>query len=141
MSEPFCSKFTVRDYELDTQGVVNNSIYQNYLEHARHQFLKHIGLNFNELHENGTDAVVHKAELEYKRALRGDDTFNVHTTVRRNGNVRFIFSQNIYRLPDQELILKGRITTVFMNNGKAIRPPRAVMQAIEKYSSEQFETS
>ena len=54
----------VRDYELDTQGVVNNSVYQNYLEHARHQFLKVMGINFNGLHANGVDAVVHKIELE-----------------------------------------------------------------------------
>lgn len=29
----------VRDSECDLQGVVNNAIYQNYFEHARHQFL------------------------------------------------------------------------------------------------------
>lgn len=136
MSKPFISKFTVRDYELDTQGVVNNSTYQNYLEHARHQFLKHIGLNFNQLHEDGTDAIVHKVELEYKSALRGDETFVVRTTASQKGNVRFVFNQNIYRLPDHELVLKGRVTTAFMNNGKAIRPPRAVTDAIERYQND-----
>ena len=36
----------VRDYECDMQGVVNNGIYQNYLEHARHEFLQAHGINF-----------------------------------------------------------------------------------------------
>lgn len=126
-------KMQVRDYELDTQGVVNNSVYQNYLEHARHQFLKKVGLNFNDLHHNGTDAVVHKIELEYKKPLMGDDQFVVRSKVRPKGNVRFIFDQDIYRLPDNILILKGTITTVFMNDGRPIRPPKEVVQSFEHY--------
>jgi acyl-CoA thioester hydrolase len=136
MPKPFSAEFSVRDYELDTQGVVNNSTYQNYLEHARHQFLKHIGLNFNQLHEDGTDAIVHKVELEYKRALRGDERFVVRTTAEQQGNVRFVFNQDIYRLPDQELVLKGKVTTAFMNNGRPIRPPKAVTEAIQYYQQE-----
>ena len=123
-------EFTVRDYELDTQGVVNNAVYQNYLEHARHEYLKFIGLNFNKLHEDGTDAVVHKTVLEYKKALLGDDRFVVKVWAEQQGNVRFVFYQDIYKLPDEELVLKAEVTAVFMNNGRPIRPPKEVGEAL-----------
>lgn len=129
----FDFEMDVRDYELDTQDVVNNSVYQNYLEHARHQFLKEIGINFNGLHANGVDAVVHKVELEYKRPLRGDNSFVVRSRIYQKGHVRFIFDQDIYRQPDRELILTGVVTTVFMNDGKPIRPPKDVMKALAEF--------
>jgi acyl-CoA thioester hydrolase len=127
-------ELSVRDYELDTQGVVNNAVYQNYLEHGRHEFLKHLGLNFNELHEAGLDAVVHKIELEYKRALLGDDRFVIRMSAEQKGNVRFVFYQDIYRLPEDELILKGVVTAVFMTNGRPIRPPDEVRDALAAFS-------
>jgi len=65
----------VRDYECDIQGIVNNAVYQNYLEHCRHKFLNHVGLDFAELHKEGIDAVVIKAELDYKFPLRPGDVF------------------------------------------------------------------
>ena len=66
----------VRDYECDLQGIVNNAVYQNYLEHCRHKFLNFVGLDFAELHKDGIDAVVIRAEIDYKFPLRpGDDFF------------------------------------------------------------------
>ena len=128
-------ELSVRDYELDTQGVVNNSVYQNYIEHARHEFLKHIGLNFNDLHEQGTDAVVHKIEMEYKRPLTGDDEFVVRTRAEQDGNVRFVFIQDIYRKSDDQLVFKGKVTAVFMSNGRPIRPPDQVVNALKNHRS------
>lgn len=129
----FDFEMDVRDYELDTQGVVNNSVYQNYLEHARHQFLKKLGINFNGLHAGGVDAVVHKIVLEYKRPLVGDDLFIVRSRIHQKGHVRFIFDQDIYRLPDRDLILTGVVTTVFMNDGRPIRPPEDVVEALASF--------
>ena len=44
---------SVRDYELDSFGVINNAVYQNYLEHTRHQFLESQGLKLTAYLEQG----------------------------------------------------------------------------------------
>jgi len=134
-SYQFELEMSVRDYELDTQGVVNNSVYQNYLEHARHEYLKYIGVNFNDFHRDGLDAVVHKVELTYKKPLKGDDRFVVRINARPKGNVRFVFYQDIYRLPDHELILTGVVTAVFMTDDRPVRPPENIMQAMARFSA------
>ena len=57
----FSLEFTVRDYECDLQGVVNNANYQHYLEHARHEFLISKGISFVKLHEEGIDLDCHQS--------------------------------------------------------------------------------
>lgn len=36
----FTLEIAVRDYELDSEGIVNNAVYLHYLEHSRHAFVK-----------------------------------------------------------------------------------------------------
>jgi len=69
MSEVFTCQLAVRDYECDMQGVVNNAVYQNYLEHARHEFLKSRGLDFARLTADGIIVVVVRAEIDYRISL------------------------------------------------------------------------
>lgn len=107
--------FKVRDYECDLQGIVNNAVYLNYLEHTRHEFLEHVGLNFAQMHEDGIDAVVIRVEIDYKSPLKSGDNFVCKLNVAREGNLKFIFLQNIYRLSDMKLIVKGKVTAVTIN--------------------------
>ena len=90
-------EFAVRDYECDLQGVVNNAVYLNYLEHARHEYLKGVGLDFAALHEAGCDLVVTRLEVDYKGQLRSGDRFVVSVRLERHSRLRFAFHQTIAR--------------------------------------------
>lgn len=107
----------VRDYECDLQGVVNNSVYQNYLEHARHEFLESTGANFGRLHEMGIDAMVARVEMDFKRSLRSGDSCIIRINIERKG-AKLLFIQDIYRLSDNALCLKGRVESICVKDGK-----------------------
>ena len=107
--------FEVRDYECDMQGVVNNGVYQNYLEHARHELLRSRGINFAELTAAGVNLVVIRAELDYKSSLVSNDHFVVRSSIRRVSRVRFEFRQDIFRLPDETLMLAAIVTGTSLN--------------------------
>jgi acyl-CoA thioester hydrolase len=110
----------VRDYECDLQGIVNNAVYQNYLEHCRHKFLNHVGLNFAQLHNEGIDAVVIKAELEYKFPLRPGDDFTVLLKMKKQGRLRVIFDQQIILKTNEKLMVNARITAVLTKAGRPL---------------------
>jgi acyl-CoA thioester hydrolase len=118
----FSLEFAVRDYECDLQGVVNNANYQHYLEHTRHEFLISKGISFANLHEEGIDLIVVKVEIDYKYPLRSHDRFVVRLRVEREGNVRLLFIQAIYRIPDEKLIVRARVTGVAAKKGKPVSP-------------------
>lgn len=111
---------SVRDYELDFQGVVNNSNYQHYLEHARHEFLKTRGGSMSALHDAGVDPMVSKITIEYKYPLRGGDDFVVGVNMVREG-AKLVFIQDIHNLADNKLVVKARVEIVCLKNGRLTR--------------------
>lgn|GEM_PF-936383 len=110
----------VRDYECDLQGVVNNSNYQHYMEHARHEFLETTGTSFSALHDQGIDVMVSRIDISYKHSLRGSDRFVVQVAYQREG-IKLVFFEDIYKLPENILCAKGRIEAICLQNGKLTR--------------------
>ena len=107
--------FTVRDYECDIQGIVNNGVYMNYLEHARHEFLLAQGVDFAALAKQKINLVVVRAELDYKRPLTTGDAFWIGINIEKTSKLRFAFKQDIYHKNDDKLILKACITGTSIN--------------------------
>lgn len=108
--------FSVRDYECDLQGFVNNAVYQNYLEHARHVFLKERQIDFSVLANAGTNLVVIKAELDYKGSLTSGDSFIVRTCFTRKSRLKFLCTQNIILQGDDKVLLTAEVICTAINS-------------------------
>jgi acyl-CoA thioester hydrolase len=113
--EDFTLEMAVRDYECDLQGVVNNAVYQHYLEHARHEFLKTLGIDFAALAAEGINLIVVRIEIDYKYPLRSGDRFAVTVVPERMSPVRVTFRQEIRLLPEGKEVIKALVIGTALN--------------------------
>lgn len=118
----FETRMEVRDYECDIEGIVNNANYLHYAEHTRHLFLRSLGLSFAALHEQGTDAVVARMNLQFKTPLRCDDEFISRLGLTKRGIV-YVFHHAIYRASDERLCFRGSVELVCLVNGRLAVSP------------------
>ena len=127
----------VRDYECDIQGIVNNSVYQNYLEHTRHEFLKDVlKMDFADLARKNITPVVYRIEIDYKTPLKSGDSFYSKLNVSKSGNLKIIFHQDIFRKQDNKLIVKGIVTAVVLENGKPVKSDNFINPIKDKLINE-----
>ena len=107
----------VRDYECDLQGIVNNANYQHYIEHTRHELLSSLGVSFARLHDEGIDPVVARLNMAFKTPLKSGDEFISKLCIKKEG-IKYVFYQDIFRLPDMKPVIKATVETVCVINGR-----------------------
>ncbi len=110
----------VRDYEVDSQGIVNNANYLHYLEMTRHDFCEEAGTTFREMQEHGLYPVVRKVEIEYISPLTLGETMESKLWMERNG-ARFVFHQDIFHAETGRPVVKALVTIVCLENGRLTR--------------------
>jgi acyl-CoA thioester hydrolase len=120
----FQLQFKVRDYECDLQGIVNNANYQHYLEHARHEYLQSLSIDFAGLHKEGIDLIVSRIEIDYKLPLRSRDEFSVSVLMKKEGNVRVLFDQEIRTTVGNKLAASAKVFGVCLVKGRPVAPEK-----------------
>jgi acyl-CoA thioester hydrolase len=85
----------VRDYEVDFQGIVNNAVYMNYLDHARAKYLEELGFDVVTISHEGTNVVLFETNLKFKSSLRFRDNYAIKTKLFRISRFKLFMPQVI----------------------------------------------
>lgn len=114
----------VRDYELDSQGIVNNAVYLNYFEQARNDYVRKLGINFLEYYEAGYYFVMAAVEIQYRSPLRLEDEFYVTATITGFDKRRIYMEQEIKRKDTDKVVARAKATLACMDyrTGRAAMP-------------------
>ncbi|MFE9093261.1 acyl-CoA thioesterase [Streptomyces sp. NPDC007264] len=95
MSEPFSVRVSVRGYETDVQGHLNQSVYLNYAEHARWSLLQAAGISQAGLVAMGVGPVALETTIRFRRELLAGDEVDVTCAFAWDGGKTFRVEQTI----------------------------------------------
>lgn len=83
----------VRNYHVDSQGIVHNAIYLEYCETGRVEYIRGLGFHLlpGGMFDNGVKVMVRRNEINYFSPARIDDLIDVYTRVSYIKNSSFCF--------------------------------------------------
>ncbi len=106
--------------ETDAMGVVYHSNYLRWFEMGRTELMRHQGIAYKELEEQGIYLPVSEAFCKFLRSARYDDLLVIETGVDFLKRASIQFSYRILRKADGEELVRGTTLHAFVNSGGQI---------------------
>jgi acyl-CoA thioester hydrolase len=127
-------EWSVRVYfeDTDSGGVVYHANYLKFMERARTEWLRNLGLDQLKLkQEDKLMFVVRKIDIQYKIPARFNDELLIQTVCVKTTDYSIILKQNILR--DRQIITEGKVEIVCINSDlfRPVRIPKMVKQLME----------
>ncbi|MGD0637807.1 MAG: thioesterase family protein [Nitrososphaerales archaeon] len=120
-------KVRVRYADTDTMRVVYYANFFVWFESGRVELLRSKGIVYRDIEEMGIFMPVVEAKASYKAPARFDDELLVKTRIREMGNTSVTFENEVYRLPEMELLCRGgTVHVVVGKDGKPMPIPEAL---------------
>ena len=120
--------FQCRVYYEDTDlaGIVYYANYLKFIERARSEWVRNIGLDQNVLRKDcGIVFAVRKVDAEYLKQAKFDDLLTIFTEVKSKTRVRLKLNQDIYRNNDH--IFKAVLDVVCLDmSGVLVKLPKVI---------------
>jgi len=122
------TEIEVRSYELDSYNHVNNAVYQNYLEHARMDYLHKIDFKYDDCFNAGILLFVTHIDIRYKASAVLGDIIYIDTEPTMLKTVHGSFHQTI-RKADGTVCVEADVEwcSVNKNTGRPTRIPQEFM--------------
>lgn len=118
--------------DTDAMGVVYYGTYPRYYEISRTEMLRHYGIIYKEVEENGMILPVRSLQITYLKPAYYDELLKVRSVVEELPAVRFKIKMEIYNSHD-ELINQGEVVLVSTNpkTGRAMRTPTWLLDKLK----------
>ncbi len=114
--------FRVRYAETDKFGVAHHSVHYVWFEMGRVQYLRDIGLDYNELEDLGIGMIVAESNCKYKAPVYFDDLLTLKTTVSKVKRKIVKFDYKLFT-PDKDPAATGSTTHIPLKDGKVVKLP------------------
>lgn len=127
----------VHPHHTDYAGIVWHGTYLTWMEEARVECLRSIGIDYAELVRLGCDMPVVDLSIRYHRALRMGATAMINTRILEMTGVRINWAYQIKEHATNTLCVTAFVTLVAVDrdNGKIMRRlPPTVQDALTKFS-------
>jgi acyl-CoA thioester hydrolase len=119
----FETRLRVRYAETDQMGVVYHANYLVWMEVARVDFCKAIGVDYREMEEDGVVIAVVEAHCRYMYPARFNDEISIAVTVLETTAKALRFEYDIRREPDGRKLARGETAHLYLSK-KGFRPIR-----------------
>ena len=132
MNSNFTFEIRTRYGETDQMGVIYYGIYPQYLEVARVEWLRSLGISYKELEALGVMLPVVSLQINYKRPARYDELLSITLTRREKPTSKITFDYQIFN-EEKQLLAEANTTLVFVNKEtfKPIKCPDFILEKIE----------
>jgi acyl-CoA thioester hydrolase len=133
---PHHTNFRVRYGETDQMGYVYYGRYAEYFEVGRVEWLRHLGVTYRSLEEQGVMLPVTELKVKYLKPAYYDDALVLTTQLAERPGVRIRFLYTLHR-ENGTLLCEAEVTLVFINRHRN-RPqpcPSELLQAIDGATS------
>lgn len=131
MPQTLTATVRVRTYELDSFGHVNNSVFLNYLEEARSEYLKQKNLSFHDFARLGVQLVIVEATVRYISPARYGDEIEVVGIFQPIKAASLVISYTLTEKNTGRLIATAETKGAFVDaaTGKPTRAPQIFRDA------------
>jgi acyl-CoA thioester hydrolase len=117
--------------DTDAGGVVYHSQYLNFMERARTEFLRSLGLMQTVLRDElGILFVVRDIQIRFKKPAKFDDALNVNTALIKVGRSLLEFEQNIYRGDEHLIAAKVDVVCIGADSFRPVSIPEKMMRLL-----------
>lgn len=122
----------VRYGETDPMKYVYYGNYAEYLEVARVELFRSIGMSYEEIEKRGFWLPVSEYKIKYLKPARYDEMLEIHTFVKKIPGVRIEFEYEIYNDSKQK-ITEAEVTLFFLDaeKNKVVSCPDFLMELIK----------